>query len=194
MAEFFDIEMEDFEDDPSPADILNQDEAIEQSLKIFLISSPNDFIYSENTGGVIKSLLFRRLSFSNLEAARFKIKNAIYKNFSPRIDVLDIRIERDNIKRAWAIQIIFQSPISNTVRNVQLFVKDLSDRQQKQKMVEIPYSGNNLTNFARLQKFKYPNERLRIENNEYFFGNFKLINFNRFSENFEEVQQILGTN
>lgn len=192
MAEYFDIIIEDFPENEFPAKLLNQEEAVKQSLRIFLTSSPSDFIFREDNGGIIKSLLFKQLNDSNVINAKYRIKNAIINGFFPAIVPTNINVEKDTRRNAWVITIAYNSPISGTEQDLQILVKDFSDRDREYKMVEIPYTGQNLTNFARLQKFKFPNDRLLLKEGKYIFNKYILINFNKFSSNFQEVSEILG--
>ena len=192
MAEYFDITAEDYPENEFPAKNLNQEEAIKQSLKDFLTSSPSDFIFGEENGGIIKSLLFRQLNDSNVQNAKYRIKNAIINGFFPAIIPSNISVEKDTIRRAWIITIGYQSPISGTPQETQILIKGFSDREREYKMIEIPYMGQNLTNFARLQKFKYPNDKLQFKEGKYIYNKYILINFNKYSSNFQEVSDILA--
>jgi len=192
MAEFYDVTAEDYEENNFPADVLNQDDAISQALKLFLISAPDDFIYREDNGGIIKTMLFKQLNDSNVQNAKFRIKNAIINGFFPAITILNIDIQKDVNRKAWVITIVFQSPFTEVPQQTKILIKDLSDRDRDLKTVEIPYMGNNLTNFAKLQKFKYPDDRLLFKEGKYTFNKYILINFNKYSDNFQEVSNILG--
>jgi hypothetical protein len=192
MAELFDISIDDFFENDFPSPILNEEEAIKQSLRIFLSSSPSDFIYGEENGGVIRSLLFRQLTESNTIYAKYRIKNAIINGFFPTIIPTNIDIKKDTIKKSWVITIAYNSPITNIEQKLDVFVKDLSDRNNQYKLIDIPYTGENLVNFSRLQRFKYPDDKLIFKEGKYIFNKFVLINFNKFSSNFNQILEILG--
>lgn len=192
MPEYFDISAEDYPENEFPAKNLDQEEAIKQSLKEFLTSAPSDFIFGEQNGGIIKSLLFKQLNDDNVLNAKYRIKNAIINGFFPAIVPSNIQVDRDLIKRAWVITIGYESPITGTPQETKILVKDFSDRDKEYKLIDIPYTGSNLTNFARLQKFKFPQDRLQFKEGKYIFNKYVLINFNKYSSNFQEVSDILA--
>lgn len=194
MAQLFDISNDDVYNPLTIApEELDQDAALSQALKNFIMSGPDDYFYT-NSGGLIRQSMFKILSLKNAAILKFRLKNAIVNEFSPAISLAGISLDPDPNNHLWKITIAYYSPYTGNIVQTPIFVKDLSDRERDFALQSVPYVGDNLIRFAQQQKAMNPNRRMILDStsNTYVFGKYSMANLTNTMPEYAQVLQIFN--
>lgn len=193
MAELFDISATDEYNENNQPKELNQEEALQQALKLFVLSDEDDYIRSTSPG-LIKTFLFKQLSNRNKTQLIFRLKNTIINEFTPAIYLQSINVTQDPVKLLWKISITYISPYTGVPKKVDILVKDFSDRQREYQTIPINYTGVNLEQWARQKKIMMPDTKMLYnkDTEKYSFGIYVLNDFYPGTSNFATIQAILN--
>lgn len=170
---------------------LLQEEAIHNAIILMLTAKKGEFIYNSHEGGIIDELLFKPMTTTSIERAKFKIRNAIVNHFTPSISIQNIDIVPNYEQRYYTIEIIYEGIFTREEEKVSFFTKG-SFKNVYLKYIDIEYIEENLKNFCMLKKSSIPDAKLLLNSDEglWVWDKYRLINLTDSDSHFAEILAI----
>ncbi len=91
------------------------DEAVIQALRNWVASAPGDTIRQPDTGGRILSQLLKPMNSVTDLHLESVLRDSLYKDFKPDIEIVDLNIQTDVVKRQRTLYLRVFSKSLNTV-------------------------------------------------------------------------------
>jgi len=173
--------------DGKPFELFNE-EAIKNAFIMWFTSKSGEFLKNPEAGGILDRILFKNLEGSSIELWLFAIKNALFAQFYPALDLIDLKLDKDYTQRYLRIELKYRVKMSNQIQKLEIFTKDLTPiREQKQQ--DIPYTDLNLLMFCTIRKPDMENELLvyDFEASVWRWGIYNFINFSTSDPKYEEI-------
>lgn len=98
-----------FKSHPVTGDLISvkDDNAIKQSIVNLLLTNKGERFFEPEIGASISELLFEPLDYGIAALIQTKIRDTLTQ-YEPRINILDIRAEPDEINNGFEIELIFE--------------------------------------------------------------------------------------
>ena len=93
-------------------------EAVENALRLWLVSFPGEVIRSPQKGGYITRWLFKPMNEDTQQMIREAIMEGLYEDFSPALKLKSLEVTPIYDKEQWRISITAYSPFMKTEINV----------------------------------------------------------------------------
>lgn len=90
--------------------ILKDIKAVENALRLWLVSFKGDYIRRPDAGGYVTQWLFKPMTEDTRDDIKTAIRVGMDREFSPRIVVNSIKVEPDYVQESWRIEIIGYVP------------------------------------------------------------------------------------
>lgn len=90
------------------------EEALKQSIKLWLASFQGDIVRNPKRSGYITYWLMKPMSVDNIDRIKMAIKDGIYQDFTPSLIIDLLQIEADFENRHWHIYMEVYSPTLKT--------------------------------------------------------------------------------
>ncbi len=103
-----------------------EEKALLNSLKLWIASSEGDFIGGITRGGYVTSALNIPLSTESLIVVEHQIKQGLANDFKPLLQVINLSVQPDYIKRRWEIELEAYAPELKMKLYVKESIKDLT--------------------------------------------------------------------
>lgn len=189
--EYHDISIYGYEESPGTALDLRNEDAVKNALVLWITSSKGDFLYSPESGGILKDLLFKPMSEASLDRLHFKIRNAINNRFSPSIKLLKLEIDPDYQNRFLKISILYKGVETKQAEKVVFFANSTFENVIND-YSDIDYTEENLYNFCKVRKPSMGKEVLVYNNTEeaWVWGQYKLVNLTPYDSYFASILSI----
>ena len=173
-----------------PFEILNE-EAINNALTLWLTSKAGDFLRNPTVGGILDRILFKNIESESLDKWLFSLKNAVFFEFIPSIDIIDLSIENEYSQRYLKIKLVYRINLTNQIQSLEVFTKNLLPIVE-QKQQSIPYTGQNLLMFCMIRKPDMKNKLLEydIKESKWEWGIYEFINFSDSDTYYEQILSI----
>ncbi|MCP4650352.1 MAG: hypothetical protein GY853_09785 [PVC group bacterium] len=174
-------------DDGSPF-YLHDDDALNNSIVLWLTSKKGDFILDPEEGGILDHYLFKNMTLSVIEKLQFMLMNAIYRKFSNIITLNNVSIVPDRSSRTIKIDIYYTSLLSNKPKLATLYIDEFPEINYY-KYQDVEYVEDNLYNFVVLKSPSLPGRKLtyNIEQESWTWGKYKLINLTTSDSRFGDI-------
>ncbi len=94
------------------------EEALKQSIKLWIASFKGDLIRQPNKGGYVSRWLMKPMGEADVDEIDMVIRNGIYSDFKPYLQVRNLQITPNYEQRYWKIYLEVYSPelkVSTTV-------------------------------------------------------------------------------
>ena len=102
------------------------EEALNQSIKLWIASNLCDIIREPNRGGYITRYLCKPMREVDVEDIKMGIRDGIYQDFEPHLVINDLRIEPDYANRRWKFYMEVYSQNLKTKTTVEEYIKALT--------------------------------------------------------------------
>lgn len=86
------------------------EEALKQSIKLWIASFKGDVIRQPTKGGYVSRWLMKPMATADVDEIEMVIRNGIYSDFSPYLQIRDLRITPNYEQRYWEIYLAVYSP------------------------------------------------------------------------------------
>jgi hypothetical protein len=98
-----------FKPHPITGDLISvkDDNAIKQSIVNLLLTNKGERFFEPEIGASISELLFEPLDYGVAALIQTKIRDTLTQ-YEPRINILDIRAEPDEINNGFEVELIFE--------------------------------------------------------------------------------------
>jgi phage baseplate assembly protein W len=98
-----------FKPHPVTGDLISvkDESAIKQSIVNLLLTNEGERFFEPEIGASISELLFEPLDYGVAALIQTKIRNTLTQ-YEPRINILDIRAEPDEINNGFEVELIFE--------------------------------------------------------------------------------------
>lgn len=173
--------------------IHEDDFALSNGIIFFLTSSQGDYLYRPDLGGILEGMLFKQLTPEKASFYQSKISRAIDSQFGALLTDIDVTIETDFENRMFRIDIFFTSLQSGQTNQVPIAVRVDKLESLGKAYVPVEFIDDNLLAFVMVQQPVVPDPLIKNQNdNIWYWGTYKLINFNEDSDNFQEIFDLIN--
>ena len=97
-------------DDKGKIKVLTEDDALNQSLKLWIVSKEGDLINSPARGGYVYPNLLKSMSEDNADEISASIQEGLAQDFFPEVEVVEISVEPNYQKKYWDIEALLYFP------------------------------------------------------------------------------------
>jgi hypothetical protein len=87
-----------------------QEEALSQSIKLWIASFKGDAIRNPRRGGYVTRWLMKPMNTVDVDEIDMVIRNGIYEDFNPYLQILNLEIKPNYSQRYWEISLTVYSP------------------------------------------------------------------------------------
>jgi len=172
-----------------PFELYNE-EAIKNAFTLWFTSKAGEFLRNPEAGGILDRILFKNMEGTSIGLWLFSIKNALYAQFYPALDIIDLNLEKDYTQRFLRLELKYRISISNQVQNLEIFTKDLTPVVE-QKQQNVQYTDVNLLMFCTIRKPDMENDLL-VYDTEASMWRWGIYNFTNFSTSDIKYDEILS--
>jgi len=123
QTNIFDHDYQGFVDGQGKISQLWGEEALNQSIKLWLVSSQGDIVRGPKRGGYINYWLMKPMAVDNIDRIKMAIKDGIYQDFTPSLAIELLQIEADFENRQWHIYMEVYSPTLKTKATIDEIIK-----------------------------------------------------------------------
>lgn len=122
MAKYKDFNIN-FTSHPNTGDIsmVSDEKAISQSMKNLILTDEYEIPFLPRQAGNIRALLFDLLDPLTAYDVKLRIKTVL-ENYEPRIDLLDVKVKKDDDNNGLFVDIVFRAKISTQNITVQFYL------------------------------------------------------------------------
>lgn len=173
--------------------LVHQDDfAISNAIIFFLTTKRGDYLYRPSLGGLLDRLLFKLL---DIDKARFygeQIANELDNEFGALLDDIEVIITPNFEERYYEVNVYYTSIQTRESNQAVFFTRPKNEISQRVYQ-DVEFVGDNLLAFVALQKEKISDKLILNARDEvWYWGNFRLVNFNQSSDNFQEIFDIIN--
>lgn len=188
---YFDFDLEAKTYNNGNAVVYENDDAIKNSVLLWLTSSRGDFLKNPDAGGMLDFFLFKNITTERLRLLGFSLYNEMYFTFLGLIKILDINIVPNYTQRYIQIEITYQIIESEQVIKEELII-DKPVNNKTKTYIEIDYIEENLYNFVKIQKNSHQDKKLKFDTtlNSWIWGEFKLVNLTESDPYFAQILEL----
>jgi hypothetical protein len=105
--------------------VLTEKEAIENALRLWLISFPNELIRKPNKGGYVTKWLLKPMTRETQTKIGQAISEGLYEDFQPVLKLKKLEIVPDYENQHWSIYIEAYAPLIKSDINIEEQIRTL---------------------------------------------------------------------
>lgn len=170
------------------------DYAISNAIIFSLTADKGDFLYDIESGGILNEMLFNPMTVQNVNKYETLISNYIDEKFSLLVTDVRCQIKPDYDNRVYEINVGWRSLLTNNDNLAIFYTQYSGDVIGNNVIYDVYYEDDNLLAFVLLNKDIIKDSLVKnIHDNKWYWGRYRLVNFNEGSSNFEDIYYTINS-
>lgn len=169
------------------------DIAVSNAIVFFLTASKGDYLYKPQDAGIMDEMLFKLLNPQKASFFESKISKAIEDNFGALVENVSVSISPMYEDRYYQIDIVYNSKQTGELNQAVFYTKPKNLDTVGKTITDVTFVEDNLLAFVIVKKEELTDPLLRdSESGQWYWGTYRLVNFNEQSSNFQEIFNIIN--
>lgn len=169
------------------------DIAISNAIVFFLTASKGDYLYQPTQAGVMDEMLFKLLTPQKASFYQSKIAQELDNNFGALIDDISVSIVPMYEDRYYEVNVVYSSKQTGELNQAIFYTKPKNLDSVGKVVTDVTFEEDNLLAFVIVKKEELSDPLLKNpEDEQWYWGTYRLVNFNEQSSNFQEIFSIIN--